>query len=44
MRLISRLNNYFLSDEAEEIAVSDYVYFYGTIIAATTITGIGVFY
>lgn len=38
MRLMRKLNNYFLADEGEEIAVSDYVYFYGTYIAVITIT------
>lgn len=44
MRLIRTLNNYFLAAEGEEITVSDYVYFYGSYIAAITITiGIGVY-
>lgn len=42
MKLIRRLNNYFLADEGEEISVSDYIYFYGTYIATITI-GIGVY-
>lgn len=42
MKVIRKLNNYFLANEGEEIAASDYVYFYGTYITVITITiGIG---
>lgn len=31
MRIIKALNYYFLADEDEHIAISDYIFFYGTL-------------
>lgn len=37
MNIITRINHYFLSENPEEIAVSDYVYFYGFYIVSFAI-------